>query len=104
MAGGEAGGAAQDPETEAVQRAKSLLAEMKWITGNEVCTPYDPTRGCDTAEPPGGMLQRNYWVTGEGVQHVGIALMGAAPLNEVWHTLHSMTNLYEPVTVPTSGK
>jgi hypothetical protein len=103
MSGGGSGGSIEGQKEAAVQRAKALLTEMKWINDTDVCTPYDPTKGCDTDAPSGGVLYK-HWVTSEGVQYVGMVLVAAAPIGELWHTLHSMTNLYEPITVAKSGK
>ena len=102
---GAVGGTAAGQKTapEAVTWAKTLLIKGGWIKGTEVFVPYDPTKGSDVEVPSGAVLYK-HWLTPEGVQHVGVVLIGAAPLSELWYTLSSMDNLYEPVNIAASSK
>jgi hypothetical protein len=96
------GSTPQEREAEAVKTAKALLTRWKWLDEGAVCNRYDPTRGCDS-ETPSGEVEYRYWETDEGVQHVGLVLLAAAPLNDLSHTLHSVSNLYRPLKVAGAG-
>ncbi len=77
----------------AVKRAQNLLTKGPWgITDAEVFIPYTPG-GCK-AVPGGTRGLYRQWSTREGVQHVGIVLLGATPLCELCNTLDSMGDIY----------
>lgn len=75
---------------EIINRVKTLL-QQAGITGAEVFVPYESQRAAALAEPSATVLYK-HWITGEGVQHVGVAFPGAAPVAALCQTLDSLRN------------
>lgn len=75
---------------EIINRVKTLL-QQAGIKGPEVFVPYESRETAASAEPSSAVLYK-HWITGEGVQHVGVAFPGAAPAAALHQTLDSMGN------------
>ncbi|MHB8069597.1 MAG: hypothetical protein ACYDIC_17025 [Desulfobaccales bacterium] len=79
-------------EPEFINYVEELLKTSGLMQGKEF-KPYEPQRAAELAQAAGAVLYK-YWITAEGVRHVGVVFPGAAPGDELLQTLDSMANKY----------
>lgn len=77
---------------EIISRVQTRLKQAG-IKSPGVFIPYDSREAGDLTAPSAAAFYK-HWITGEGVQHVGLVFSGAAPGKELYQTLDSMNNWF----------